>query len=80
MTQTPAQCWPQGACHLSLLHCAEVLTVKRSPLRTDDDQLTSDPVFLLRCAEATIINWHDPDISTDIAISFQEQSGCDHIW
>lgn len=33
-----------------------------------------------RTGEATIINWHDPDVSTDIAISFQEQNGCDYIW
>ena len=31
-------------------------------------------------AEATIITWHDKEINTDIAISFQEQVGCDHIW
>ncbi|GAX85578.1 hypothetical protein CEUSTIGMA_g12993.t1 [Chlamydomonas eustigma] len=33
-----------------------------------------------RSGESTIINWHDPDISSDIAVSFQEQSGCDYIW
>lgn len=27
-----------------------------------------------------IITWHDPEFCTDIAISFQEQLGCDHIW
>lgn len=31
-------------------------------------------------ADATIINWHDPDVNTDIAVSFQEQNGCDYIW
>jgi protein phosphatase-4 regulatory subunit 3 len=31
-------------------------------------------------AEMTIINWHDPDVNTDVAISFQEQNGCEHIW
>lgn len=31
-------------------------------------------------AEATIITWHDKEFNTDIAISFQEQTGCDHIW
>ncbi|KAG2493475.1 hypothetical protein HYH03_008292 [Edaphochlamys debaryana] len=31
-------------------------------------------------SETTIITWHDAEISTDVAISFQEQVGCDHIW
>ncbi|GLC50218.1 hypothetical protein PLESTB_000355400 [Pleodorina starrii] len=31
-------------------------------------------------SESTIITWHDAEISTDVAISFQEQVGCDHIW
>lgn len=28
----------------------------------------------------TIINWHDPDLGSDMAISFQDQAGCDYIW
>lgn len=36
MTQDPARCWPQAACHLLFLHCAEVLTVKRILPHTDD--------------------------------------------
>ena len=28
----------------------------------------------------TIITWTDPDINTDIALSFQEAEGCNHIW
>lgn len=47
ITQTPARCWPQAACDLVSLHCAEVLTVKRIPPHTDDDQITSNPVPLL---------------------------------
>ncbi|KAG2450841.1 hypothetical protein HYH02_004675 [Chlamydomonas schloesseri] len=31
-------------------------------------------------SETTIITWHDAEISTDVAISFQEQVGCEHIW
>lgn len=32
------------------------------------------------CAEDTIITWSDPEIGTDIALSFQEAVGCNHIW
>ena len=28
----------------------------------------------------TIITWTDPDINTDIALSFQEAVGCNYIW
>ena len=28
----------------------------------------------------TIITWSDPDINTDIALSFQEAVGCNYIW
>ncbi|KAG1672117.1 hypothetical protein FOA52_001704 [Chlamydomonas sp. UWO 241] len=42
-------------------------------------KISKDDIYQ-RTGEATIINWHDPDVNTDIAISFQEQSGCDYIW
>lgn len=28
----------------------------------------------------TIISWRDPDISTELALSFQEAAGCSYIW
>lgn len=31
-------------------------------------------------AESTIITWHDFELNSDVAISFQEQVGCEHIW
>lgn len=31
-------------------------------------------------AEDTIITWSDAEIGTDIALSFQEAVGCNHIW
>lgn len=33
-----------------------------------------------RQGEETIIMWSDPDIGTDIALSFQEATGCNAIW
>jgi protein phosphatase-4 regulatory subunit 3 len=36
------------------------------------------PVFVL--ADETIITWTDPDIGTDVALSFQEAQGCSAIW
>lgn len=31
-------------------------------------------------ADDTIISWNDPDLGTDIALSFQESVGCDRVW
>lgn len=31
-------------------------------------------------ADETIITWTDPDIGTDVALSFQEGQGCNAIW
>jgi protein phosphatase-4 regulatory subunit 3 len=28
----------------------------------------------------TIISWRDPEFSTELALSFQETSGCSYIW
>ncbi|KAF5826045.1 hypothetical protein DUNSADRAFT_5231 [Dunaliella salina] len=33
-----------------------------------------------RGEESTIITWHDFELNSDVAISFQEQIGCEHIW
>ena len=33
-----------------------------------------------RSGEATIITWHDEGQETDIALSFQETTGCEQIW
>jgi hypothetical protein len=30
--------------------------------------------------DETIITWTDPDIGTDVALSFQEAQGCSAIW
>lgn len=30
--------------------------------------------------EDTIISWRDPEISTDLALSFQETTGCSYVW
>ncbi|PNH02464.1 Serine/threonine-protein phosphatase 4 regulatory subunit 3, partial [Tetrabaena socialis] len=42
-------------------------------------QISREDIYQ-RSGESTIITWHDAEVSTDVAISFQEQGGCDHIW
>lgn len=37
-------------------------------------------IVLLKHADETIITWTDPDIGTDVALSFQEAQGCSAIW
>ena len=33
-----------------------------------------------RQGEGTIITWSDPELRNDVAISFQHEEGCEHIW
>lgn len=40
----------------------------------------SDSSVSLLFADETIITWTDPDIGTDVALSFQEAQGCSAIW
>jgi hypothetical protein len=39
-----------------------------------------DASLSLFIADETIITWTDPDIGTDVALSFQEAQGCSAIW
>lgn len=32
------------------------------------------------CFKDTIISWRDPENSADLALSFQETTGCNYIW
>lgn len=41
-------------------------------------RISSDEIY--RRQEDTIISWRDPDISTELALSFQEAAGCSYIW
>ncbi|XP_059632786.1 uncharacterized protein LOC132275338 [Cornus florida] len=41
-------------------------------------RITSDDIY--RKQEDTIISWRDPEYSTDLALSFQETTGCSYIW
>lgn len=38
------------------------------------------PDDIYRKQEDTIISWRDPEFSTELALSFQESSGCSYIW
>eukprot|EP00268_Persea_americana_P059086 TRINITY_DN7216_c0_g2_i3.p1 TRINITY_DN7216_c0_g2~~TRINITY_DN7216_c0_g2_i3.p1 ORF type:complete len:586 (-),score=80.88 TRINITY_DN7216_c0_g2_i3:2569-4326(-) len=38
------------------------------------------PADIYRRQEETIISWLDPELSTDLALSFQEATGCSFIW
>ncbi|KAJ6768539.1 BINDING PROTEIN-RELATED [Salix koriyanagi] len=41
-------------------------------------RITPDDIY--RKQEETIISWRDPEISTELALSFQETAGCSYIW
>ncbi|KAK7246311.1 hypothetical protein RIF29_41175 [Crotalaria pallida] len=41
-------------------------------------RITSDDIY--RKQEDTIISWRDPEYNTELALSFQEPSGCSYIW
>ncbi|XP_054807112.1 uncharacterized protein LOC129309531 isoform X2 [Prosopis cineraria] len=41
-------------------------------------RISSDDIY--RKQEDTIISWRDPEYNTDLALSFQENSGCSYIW
>ncbi|KAL8161976.1 hypothetical protein V2J09_013465 [Rumex salicifolius] len=38
------------------------------------------PDDIYRKQEDTIISWRDPELSTELALSFQETAGCSYIW
>ncbi|XP_044499275.1 serine/threonine-protein phosphatase 4 regulatory subunit 3-like [Mangifera indica] len=38
------------------------------------------PEEIYRKQEDTIISWRDPEFSTELALSFQETTGCSYIW
>lgn len=41
-------------------------------------RISSDDIY--RKQEDTIISWRDPEYSTELALSFQETTGCSYIW
>ncbi|KAF5950829.1 hypothetical protein HYC85_012822 [Camellia sinensis] len=41
-------------------------------------RISSDDIY--RKQEDTIISWRDPEFSTELALSFQETTGCSYIW
>ncbi|PSS01531.1 Serine/threonine-protein phosphatase 4 regulatory subunit like [Actinidia chinensis var. chinensis] len=41
-------------------------------------RISSDDVY--RKQDDTIISWRDPEFSTELALSFQETTGCSYIW
>ncbi|KAJ9559236.1 hypothetical protein OSB04_013850 [Centaurea solstitialis] len=41
-------------------------------------RISSDDIY--RKQEDTIISWRDPEYSSDLALSFQETTGCSYIW
>eukprot|EP00249_Psilotum_nudum_P024111 c29096_g3_i1 orf=446-3331(+) len=40
--------------------------------------ISADDIY--RRQEDTIISWSDPEVATDLALSFQEAMGCSYIW
>jgi protein phosphatase-4 regulatory subunit 3 len=41
-------------------------------------RISADDIY--RRQEDTIISWTDPEVATDLALSFQETMGCSFIW
>jgi protein phosphatase-4 regulatory subunit 3 len=41
-------------------------------------RISADDIY--RRQEDTIISWTDPEVATDLALSFQETVGCSFIW
>eukprot|EP00258_Populus_trichocarpa_P045774 XP_024461793.1 serine/threonine-protein phosphatase 4 regulatory subunit 3A-like isoform X2 [Populus trichocarpa] len=41
-------------------------------------RITPDDIY--RKQEDTIISWRDPEFSTELALSFQETTGCSYMW
>ncbi|KAJ8560458.1 hypothetical protein K7X08_022318 [Anisodus acutangulus] len=41
-------------------------------------RISADDIY--RKQEDTIISWRDPEYSTELALSFQEMTGCSYIW
>ncbi|PSR85086.1 Serine/threonine-protein phosphatase 4 regulatory subunit like [Actinidia chinensis var. chinensis] len=41
-------------------------------------RISSDDIY--RKQDDTIISWRDPEFSTELALSFQETTGCSYIW
>ncbi|KAG0479849.1 hypothetical protein HPP92_010412 [Vanilla planifolia] len=41
-------------------------------------RISSEDIY--RRQEETIISWRDPDLSLELALSFQEAAGCSYIW
>ncbi|KAI8004280.1 Serine/threonine-protein phosphatase 4 regulatory subunit 3 [Camellia lanceoleosa] len=41
-------------------------------------RISSDDIY--RKQDETIISWRDPEYSTELALSFQETTGCSYIW
>ncbi|KAK1294156.1 hypothetical protein QJS10_CPA16g01641 [Acorus calamus] len=41
-------------------------------------RISTDEIY--RRQDETIISWRDPELSTELALSFQEATGCSYIW
>ncbi|CAM8903018.1 unnamed protein product [Rhodiola kirilowii] len=74
----------QGTGHVTVDYVEETEDVGLVVLDEED----SDPLLIHRiCSEDiyrkqedTIISWRDPEIATELALSFQESAGCTFIW
>ncbi len=70
-----------GGLHARVAAAAAAAAAVRSTCGTPVPLETPAALPLLpRHPETTIITWHDAEINSDVAISFQEQSGCEHVW
>ncbi|KAG8370504.1 hypothetical protein BUALT_Bualt14G0123700 [Buddleja alternifolia] len=74
----------QGTGHVTVDYVERSEDLGLSVIDEDDNEtlllhrISSDDIY--RKQEDTIISWRDSDLSTEVALSFQETTGCSYIW
>jgi protein phosphatase-4 regulatory subunit 3 len=74
----------KGTGHVSVEYLERSEAVGLVVIDEEDNQtllvhrISADDIY--RRQEDTIISWTDPEVATDLALSFQETMGCSFIW
>ncbi|XP_072955005.1 uncharacterized protein [Typha angustifolia] len=74
----------QGTGHVSVEYLERSEELGLTVVDEEDNEtllmhsISSDDIY--RRQEDTIISWRDPELATELALSFQEATGCSYIW
>uniref|UniRef100_A0A0E0C1F1 Uncharacterized protein n=1 Tax=Oryza meridionalis TaxID=40149 RepID=A0A0E0C1F1_9ORYZ len=74
----------QGTGHVNIDFLEDSKELGLTVLDEEDNEtllvhnITSEDIY--RKQEDTIISWRDPEVATELALSFQEAAGCSYIW